>query len=59
MSALLTLLSTREEKRRGQKRRKEKRYYTWEEARNYISDFEGSQTVLARPSGRGNAYDQN
>jgi hypothetical protein len=27
-------------------------------ARNYISDFEGSQTVPACPSGIGNAYDR-
>jgi hypothetical protein len=27
-------------------------------ARNYISGFESSQAVPARPSGRGNAYDR-
>jgi hypothetical protein len=27
--------------------------------RNYISGFEGSQAVPARPSGRSNAYDLN
>jgi hypothetical protein len=27
--------------------------------RSYISGFEGSQAVPARPSGRGNAYDRN
>jgi hypothetical protein len=29
------------------------------EARHYISGYEVSQTVLLRPSGKGNAYDRN
>jgi hypothetical protein len=31
----------------------------WGEEINYVVDFEGSQAVLTRPSGRGNAYERN
>jgi hypothetical protein len=49
---------------RGEKRREEKtgevvRDTTFVGGRNYISGFQGSQAVPARPSGGGNAYDPN
>jgi hypothetical protein len=59
----------REDEWRGEEKREEKRIEdkSWEVfrdttfmgVRKYISGFEGSQAVPARPPRRGNAYDRN
>jgi hypothetical protein len=53
----------REKRRRGSRKERKwlgsERHYIGVGVRNYISGFEGSQAVLARPPGRGNAYDRN
>jgi hypothetical protein len=52
-------------KRREEKRREESwevvrdNIYGGKKLRNYISGFEGSQAVPARPPRRGSAYDRN